>query len=63
MQPYMKITEEEEAEFKVMTSEMYKNGGALNVLSCVSTMQKVQIIILRKLNELLEEEKNEKENR
>lgn len=58
MQPLMKITEEQEAEFKVMTTAMYKHGGMANVLACVSTMQKVQIIILKKLNELIEAEKN-----
>lgn len=59
MIPLMKITEEQEAEFKVMTANMYKHGGFANVLACVSTMQKVQIIILKKLNELIEEDKNE----
>lgn len=62
MIPMIKITEEQEAEFKVMTSEMYKHGGFVNVMACVSTMQKVQIIILKKLNELFEEEKNAQDN-
>ena len=57
MEPLMQISEEDEAEFKVMTANMYKHGGAFNVLACVSTMQKVQIIIMKKLNELLEEER------
>jgi len=57
MEPLMQISEADEAEFRVMTANMYKQGGAFNVLACVSTMQKVQIIIMKKLNELLEEER------
>lgn len=50
------IPEPTEAELRVSTRNMYKEGGIVNVLSCVLTMQKVQIIILKKLNEILEEE-------
>ena len=57
MEPLMRISEEDEAEFKIMTKNMYENGGAFNVLACVSTMQRVQIIILTKLNELLKEDR------
>lgn len=57
METFNKITEEEEAELKVMTSEMYRDGGWTNVLACINTLQKVQIIILTKLNEILEEER------
>ncbi len=53
----MKVPEFDEAELKVSTTQMYKQGGIENVLACVSIMQKCQIIILTKLNELLEEDK------
>lgn len=55
MEPLKPISPEEEAEFRVMTTEMFKKGGALNVLDCVLTMQRVQIVILKKLQELLDE--------
>lgn len=51
-----KVPEEQEAELRVSTTEMFKAGGAINVLNCVLVMQKCQIIILKKLNELLDEE-------
>jgi len=54
----MNIPEPDEAELKASTTRMYKHGGIGNVLSCVSTMQKCQIIILKKLNEILLEESN-----
>lgn len=53
-----KISEPDEAELKVSTTVMYKYGGVINVLNCVLMMQKCQIIILKKLNELLNEELN-----
>jgi hypothetical protein len=56
MEPLLKIGEEDEAELRVLTANMYKNGGVYDVLACVSTMQKVIIIIMKKLNELLDEE-------
>ncbi len=52
------IPEVDEAELKVMTQNMFNNGGITNVLECISTMQKCQIIILKKLNEILENEKS-----
>lgn len=57
MEPLLGVSEAEEAEFRVMTANLYKQGGAYQVLTCVSVMQKVQIIILTKLNEILDEEK------
>jgi len=56
MKPFTQITEGQEAELKVMTTNMYKAGGVLTVLACISTMEKVQLIIAKKLNEILEEE-------
>lgn len=50
-----KVPEANEAELRVSTTQMFKDGGAINVLNCVLVMQKCQIIILKKLNELLEE--------
>ncbi len=52
----MKVPEPDEAELRVSTTLMYKEGGIENVLSCVSVMQKCQIIILNKLIELLDME-------
>lgn len=51
-----KISEPDEAELRVSTARMYQLGGVTNVLDCVLTMQKVQVIILKKLNEILEQE-------
>ncbi len=56
MEPFKLISETQEAELKVMVMNMYKQGGALNVLECISTIGKVQLIIAKKLNEILEEE-------
>ncbi len=50
----MKLSEEHEAELKVQTQNMFNCGGASNVLECISTMQQAQIVILLKLNEILE---------
>ncbi len=58
MEFFTKISEDQEAELRVMTSNMYKAGGALNVMACISTISKVQLIIADKLNEILEEESN-----
>lgn len=55
-----KISEPDEAELRISTKSMYQTGGTINVLDCVLTMQKYQIIILKKLNELLEEENIER---
>jgi hypothetical protein len=49
----------DEAELKVMTQNLYNHGGAENVLDCVKTMNRCILIILQKLNEILDEkEKN-----
>lgn len=49
----------DEAEIRVMTAEMFKAGGADNVLACVQEMMRVERVILRKLYEiLLEQEKD-----
>lgn len=56
MEPLLKISEEDEAEFRVMTTNLYRESGVYSVLACVSTMQKIQIIMMTKLNELLDEE-------
>lgn len=61
MEPISFVSEADEAELKVMTINLYKHGGAENVLACVSTMQKCQIIILKKLNEILKDEISELE--
>ncbi len=53
----MNIPEPDEAELRVSTKLMYEQGGVDNVLSCISVMQKCQLIILQKLNEILEEER------
>ena len=58
MEYFTRITEDEEAELKVMVTNMYKAGGAMNVLDCISTIGKVQLIIAKKLNEILTEETN-----
>ena len=50
----MNVPEMDEAELRVSTAKMYREGGVMNVLACVSTLQKCQIIILNKLNELIE---------
>ena len=49
----LNLPEMTEAELKVSTKNMFKLGGAENVLSCVLMLQKCQIVILRKLNDLL----------
>lgn len=55
---FSKIPEPTEAELRVSTANMFRAGGTLNVLQCVLVMQKCQIIVLKKLNELLEEKFN-----
>lgn len=50
----MRISEEHEAELKVQTQNMFNHGGLENVLACVATMQQAQIVILTKLNEILD---------
>lgn len=52
----MLISEIDEAELKASTTLLYKDGGIDNVLSCILTMQRVQIIMITKLNEILDEE-------
>ncbi len=52
----MKMSEIDEAELRVETQNMYNYGGVMNVLACVDAMQKCQLIIMLKLNEILEEE-------
>lgn len=47
----------DEAELRVSTTLMYKNGGVENVLNAIIAMQKCQNIILKKLNEILDEER------
>jgi hypothetical protein len=59
MEPLIKISEADEAEIKVMITNLYKSDGVYAVLASVQTMQKVMIIIMKKLNELLEEEKTQ----
>ena len=54
----MEIPETDEAELRAMTAAMYRSGGIDNVLDCVLTMQRCQIIIMRKLTELMEEERS-----
>lgn len=49
----MNVPETDEAELKVQTVLMYKNGGIKNVLDCIVVMQKCQTIILTKLAELI----------
>ncbi len=58
MELFNRISEDQEAELKVMTTNMYKAGGVLNVMACISTIGKVQLIIAKKLNEILTEESN-----
>lgn len=50
-----RVPELDEAELKVQTQLMFDRGGVINVLECVSTMQQCQVIILQKLNEILNE--------
>lgn len=50
----------DEAELRASTTLMYKHGGVENVLNCVIAMQKCQRIILLKLQEILENETNQK---
>ena len=44
----------DEAELKIMTVNMYKFGGTENVLKAVQIMQECQIVMLQKLQEILE---------
>jgi hypothetical protein len=57
MDPLLRISAADEAELRVATKHMFESGGVYNVLACVATIQRAQIIILQKLNELLDEEK------
>ena len=57
MEPLKRISEIDEAEFKVMVTKLFRNEGVYGVLACIHTMREVEIIMLRKLNELLEEER------
>lgn len=50
---------QDEAEMKVMTANMYREGGVGNVLSCVATMARCQQIILEKLVEILRKEEGD----
>ncbi len=50
------LSEIDEAELKAATKMLYHAGGVMNVLNCVIAMQKVQGIMLAKLNELIDEE-------
>ncbi len=54
----MKLPEIDEAELKVSTTQMYRQGGIENVLNCVRVMQQCQLVILQKLNELLLEDRS-----
>lgn len=56
----MKISELDEADLKVQTENMYRAGGIENVLACVSTMYACQIVIMRKLNEIILNEKRDR---
>lgn len=49
------MPEGEEAEFKVMTKNMYDNGGTENVLDCLISMMESQLVIARKLKEIVRE--------
>jgi hypothetical protein len=53
------MPEANEAELKVMTQNMYtRGGGAVNVLNCLIAMLESQLVVIKKLREiLLEEEK------
>lgn len=53
-----KVPELEEAQLKIDTIAMYKSGGIINVLDCIDTMRRCEIIILEKLNEILDNEEN-----
>lgn len=46
---------ETEAEFKVMTQNMHNSGGTANVLDCLISMLEGQLIIARKLKEIVEQ--------
>ena len=47
----------EETEFKVSTTRMYKHGGVVNVLDCIISMLETELIILKKLKELVLDKK------
>lgn len=47
------MKQEDEAEFKVNTVNMYRHGGVPNVLDCLISMLEVQLIIVKKLKEIL----------
>lgn len=49
-----RISESDEAILKAQTQHLYNTGGADNVMACVYTMQRCQLIILQKLKEILE---------
>lgn len=56
------MTEFEEAELRISTQVLYEKGGIDNVLACVCEMQRVQVVILKKLNEILENEQKSRSN-
>ncbi|MGI0059878.1 MAG: hypothetical protein ACREBJ_08925 [Nitrosotalea sp.] len=51
------LPKEEEAEFTVMTTNMYNSGGVVNVLDCLIAMMESQVVITKKLREILKGEK------
>ncbi len=61
MELFDRISEEQEAELKVMTLNMYRSGGILNVFACIRAIGQVQLIIAKKLNEILEDENGHRE--
>lgn len=56
MENFKRVPEFDEAELKVMVQNMYNAGGAENVLQCILTMRECEIIVLKKLNEILDGE-------
>ena len=46
----------DEVELRKMTETMYLKGGMLNALDCLQVMHESQIVIIKKLKEILEKE-------
>lgn len=47
------MQEFDEAEFKVMTQNMHVHGGTSNVLDCLISMLESQLVIVKKLKEII----------
>lgn len=51
-----RISEAAEAELKVMTQNVYNHFGVMGVMETIMEMRETEIIILKKLNEIIVDE-------